>query len=176
MATTDTATEAQLDFVRGLLRTKQTDLLNEQQTAWIEENVDRLDSLNRGQVSRIIDALKALPSLPQQHAGSGLAVPNGRYAVTEADGILRFYKVNTPDQGKWAGFTFVDVQASDELYPLKDKTRKGKVLALVATDPKAAMLRYGQEIGACGHCGRTLTNELSRSLGIGPICRGKMGW
>lgn len=175
MATTDIASEAQVDYVRGLLRTKQTDRLTQEQQAWLEASPD-FACLNRGQISRVIDTLKELPSLPQQHAGNGLAVPNGHYAVTEGDGVLRFYKVNTPSEGKWAGFTFVDIQASDELFPLKDRSRKGKVLALVAVDPKAAMLRYGQEIGSCGHCGRTLTNELSRSLGIGPICRGKMGW
>lgn len=39
--------------------------------------------------------------------------------------------------------------------------------------PYEAMIRYGQEIGACGHCGRDLTNEESRAAGIGPICRNK---
>lgn len=33
-----------------------------------------------------------------------------------------------------------------------------------------AMLRYGRLIGACGHCGRTLTNQESRDAGIGPVC------
>ena len=47
---------------------------------------------------------------------------------------------------------------------------------IVAADPKAAMLRYGQELGECGHCYRTLTNDESRMLGIGPRCRNKKGW
>lgn len=34
---------------------------------------------------------------------------------------------------------------------------------------------YGQELGHCGRCGRTLTNEASRYLGIGPECATK-GW
>jgi hypothetical protein len=37
--------------------------------------------------------------------------------------------------------------------------------------PLNAMLRYGQEIGECGHCGRELTNAKSRAQGIGPVCR-----
>lgn len=36
-----------------------------------------------------------------------------------------------------------------------------------------AMLRFGRELGTCGHCGRDLTNEESRAAGIGPVCRTK---
>ena len=36
--------------------------------------------------------------------------------------------------------------------------------------------RYGREIGRCGVCHRTLTNEESRMAGIGPVCREKSGW
>lgn len=39
--------------------------------------------------------------------------------------------------------------------------------------PYEAMLRYGRELGECGHCGRHLTNDESRALGIGPVCRTK---
>jgi hypothetical protein len=46
----------------------------------------------------------------------------------------------------------------------------------IAADPKGAMLRYGQEIGSCGHCGRELTNKVSRDFGIGPKCRKDKGW
>lgn len=178
MATVPLASEAQINFIQGLVRTKDTDRLTDEQRAWLEYNLDALDKLTGGrggQASRVIDALKALPNREKINVGG--VVPNGRYAVTEADGVLRFYKVNTPTEGKWAGFTFVEIQASDELYPLKgDHARKTRVLALIAADVQAAMLRYGQEIGNCGHCGRTLTNPISRSIGIGPICRAKMEW
>jgi hypothetical protein len=68
------------------------------------------------------------------------------------------------------------VQASDELYPVRNKIARDEILNLIAANPKEAMLRYGKELGHCGHCGRTLTDETSRSLGIGPVCRGKLGW
>lgn len=35
----------------------------------------------------------------------------------------------------------------------------------------AARERYGREIGRCGICNRTLTDEESRRIGIGPVCR-----
>lgn len=180
MATVHLASEAQVNFIQGLVRTKDTDRLSDAQLKWLESNMDKLEQLTGGrdgQASRIITALKALPNRPAQQVAKGLAVPNGRYAVTESDDVLRFYKVNTPTEGKWAGFTFVEIQASDELFPLKgDAARKSRVLALIAADPKEAMLRYGQEIGHCGHCGRTLTNPLSRERGIGPICAARMEW
>lgn len=40
-----------------------------------------------------------------------------------------------------------------------------------AAGPESALARYGQELGECGHCGRELTNDESRRLGIGPWCR-----
>lgn len=47
---------------------------------------------------------------------------------------------------------------------------------IIAADPKTALLRYGQELGQCGHCNRDLTNQESRSFGIGPHCRKNKGW
>lgn len=32
---------------------------------------------------------------------------------------------------------------------------------------------FGQELGSCGRCGRSLTDDESRAVGIGPICRRK---
>lgn len=39
---------------------------------------------------------------------------------------------------------------------------------------REAMERYGREIGKCGRCGRHLTDEVSRALGLGPECASKM--
>lgn len=104
-----------------------------------------------------------------------LNMPAGRYAVETENG-LRFFRVDKPTEGRWAGYTFVKVQASDDFYPVRGQQEREAVLALIAWNPKEAMLRYGREIGSCGHCGRTLTNEESRRLGIGPVCRKGMGW
>ena len=101
-------------------------------------------------------------------------VPAGRYAV-EIGGVLGFFKVDRPTEGRWAGYVFVKQMASDTEYPVRG-TRRGVVLDAIAADPQAASTRYGQEIGACGVCGRTLTDEDSRARGIGPICADKMGW
>jgi len=46
-----------------------------------------------------------------------------------------------------------------------------RALASLATvDRRAASEAYGVKMGYCGLCGRHLTNETSRALGIGPDC------
>ena len=105
---------------------------------------------------------------------TGAKVSDGRYAV-EHQGVLKFYKVNTPTDGRWAGFTFVDVYASDERHAIRNRATRNEILALIAVDETGAAQRYGQEIGKCGRCGRTLTDETSRARGIGPDCAEAMG-
>jgi len=173
VALTEAISDPQINFIRGLLRDRETDGLTETQRQWLE-SAD-FTTLTRGQARRVIDTLKELPAR-RSPTVAGANVPNGRYAVTEGDGVLRFYKVSSPTEGRWAGYTFVEVQASEEYHPIKDRNRKASILSLIAADVQEAMLRYGRELGHCGHCGRTLTNEYSREVGIGPVCRGKMGW
>lgn len=182
MAAIEQATEAQIGFIKSLLRERDTDQLTEEQRSWLDERLANgydFHRYTRNGASRIIGGLQALPRLSEadkaRTQGGPQGVPNGRYAI-EMAGTLKFYKVNSPTEGRWAGRTFVDVQASDELHAIRNPNERRAILAKIAEDVQGAMLRYGQQLGHCGHCGRTLTNELSRELGIGPICRGKMGW
>ena len=50
-----------------------------------------------------------------------------------------------------------------------------EALAVIAADPKAAAIRFGQKSGNCACCGRALTAKDSVELGIGPICASKWG-
>lgn len=92
-------------------------------------------------------------------------VADGRYAVEE-NGVLKFFRVKN---GRRPGFVFLDIQASDDWHAVRNVTRIHEVLRLIAVDAKAALVRYGVELGQCGRCGRTLTSEY-RNLGLGPIC------
>ena len=56
---------------------------------------------------------------------------------------------------------------------LRPKARQA-VLDGIAADADA-LARFGQELGICGNCGRDLTDEESRALGIGPVCRQNLG-
>jgi hypothetical protein len=169
-------------------------LATDKQTAYLRNLVDErsapVDDREEGTVAGAWEALQE-GTLTARQAGDAISilarqpraakadtgtpeVPAGRYAV-EMDGDLKFYRVDRPTEGKWAGRTFVKVQASDEYWPVRGDAAKA-VLAEIAKDPRAASLRYGHEIGACGICGRTLTDEDSRAAGIGPICAGNVGW
>lgn len=103
-------------------------------------------------------------------------VPAGRYALDGEDGTTKFFVVDRPEEGRWAGYTFVSRQASDEKYAVRNRTEREAILDRIAVDPAAASLRYGKELGSCGVCGRTLTDETSRERGIGPVCAERTGW
>ena len=102
------------------------------------------------------------------HSGAP-KVADGRYAV-EHEGTLKFYKVKN---GRKPGFVFLDVQASDDWFSIRNPRRIQEILALIAEDELSAARRYGMELGKCSRCGRTLTDETSRAYGIGPDCRAK---
>lgn len=48
-----------------------------------------------------------------------------------------------------------------------------RLLALTDDEIRSAMQAYGQEMGTCGFCCRSLTNDLSRERGVGPVCWSK---
>jgi hypothetical protein len=175
---TDLATDKQRTFIGRLVEGR---LLSDEQKQWVLNELN--GQLTKGRAAKIIDRLLKLPEhdrttglAPQAVPDMTNAVPAGRYAVTDPDdGVLKFYHVDKPTDGKWAGYTFVSVRASDDLHAIRNGYRH-RILNEIAKDPQSAMLRFGVELGHCGHCGRTLTNEESRALGIGPVCRQKMGW
>lgn len=123
-----------------------------------------------------IEELKKLPRVAGQRTAPVIKIPAGRYAVTGNEGHTVFVHVDRPTEGRWAGRTFVKVQAGSELIRQSATNSRTLLAKIEDAGAKEAMLRYGREIGSCGHCGRTLTNEESRQAGIGPVCRGKLGW
>jgi Family of unknown function (DUF6011) len=170
----------QVPFIRRLVNERDLSSLDQVQIKWLSEQLvnDDANAFVGVPVSRASDIINKLLTLPKKdpwERSDTPDVPAGRYAVENEDGVLRFYVVDRPTEGRWAGFIFLSVMASDEKHPIKGEA-KNVILKKIAVDPKAAMQRYGYEIGRCGICGRTLTNEESRRLGIGPICAGKQGW
>ncbi len=143
---------AQLALDYTVQRTQTGTWTRERVSQWIERLIAKRDALRTA---------AAKPVTP-----SPIEVADGRYAVEE-DGVLKFFKVKN---GRRPGFVFLDIQASDDWFPIRVATRRVAILATIAQDPKAAMIRYGHELGVCGRCGRTLTDEASRAAGIGPVC------
>jgi hypothetical protein len=177
------ATEKQLSFLRTLAAEREIpDDAREALLARIERK-DITKSRASDFITRLCDKPKVSGSFPadvvrpsQQREFDLPDVPEGRYAIKEADDVTRFYRIDKPTEGRWAGRVFVSIQASDELHPVRDPRRRYDIISNIALDPAAATRLYGREIGSCGVCGRTLTDETSREYGIGPVCREKTGW
>lgn len=173
------ATEKQVSFIERLLSERD---LGETYESYPEvvEMLKQNKQLTRETASGFIETLLSLPakstgSAPAS-ADSQYEIPAGRYAAEREDGVLAFYRLDRPTEGRWAGYAFLSVQASDELHPIKGHAAKEAILSKIAEDPAGAARRYGQEIGSCAICGRTLTDETSREYGIGPVCRERTGW
>lgn len=137
------------------------------------------EDIAAGRVSRTtIDTLladlrqveKAAPAPQRQPLP---AVAPGHYAIDTLDGAANevgFYEV-------WHGRNGY-IGLNREVGPSSVRVPWAQVpgiLARIAADEIGALLRYGRETKSCGQCGRRLTNDESRALGIGPECRGKRG-
>jgi hypothetical protein len=183
MRTSQPATEAQINFVRSLIARRDTsgvtELVDEAELLIMDETI------THGDVNRILTVLKVLPmkddlrkrdqSVGSQIVTVGSKVPEGYYAIGPV-GDTRFYRIDRPTTGRWAGYVFLNIQAGNELHPVKNHAERLRVLTLVAEDPRAAAIRYGNEIGRCSQCNKTLTNPDSIAAGIGPICSANAGW
>ena len=137
-------------------------------------------ALNARQVTKAVasDAITRLLAIKVAKAARPEAtcpdVAAGHYATASRTGAndLDFWKVDRPTEGRWEGRTFVKrVIGGHEDTPVRG-AEAAAALAAIAADPEAGP-RYGQTIGRCYACHRTLTDETSRALGIGPDCRSK---
>ena len=172
------ATESQITYLRSLMMDKAARLGLDaaEASAKLDAWLPTLD-INHASahIGFTLDALKALPKVQ----APAVDVPAGRYAVATEDGAtnaLAFYKVDRPTEGRWAGYTFVKLIVSDDEQRLSRAASQAVLAKIAEVGPAEASALYGHEIGSCGVCGRTLTNDESRARGIGPVCIERMGW
>jgi RNA polymerase subunit RPABC4/transcription elongation factor Spt4 len=97
-------------------------------------------------------------------------VPAGRYAVESDEGELRFYRLWVGNTGYKKLYLLHGPDSTELPY----KTALGVCGKIFRAGIEECAIRYGREIGACSNCGRRLTNRISRELGIGPVCGGRM--
>lgn len=170
-----------IDTLKGMLPSDLVKMASDKQVAYVStllaerevpqdlEEIAALESWTSEQASELIRGLKVAPRKPRDEAVQVFPnVPDGRYAIPNSSGKgdLVFWKVWTRRDGSRG----VDLQISDDYLPVARAQAQG-VLERIALDPKEASAQYGKEIGSCGVCGRTLTDETSREIGIGPVCR-----
>jgi hypothetical protein len=101
-------------------------------------------------------------------------VPEGYYAVPSRTGNndLDFFSVDRPTEGRWNGYVFVKRVIGGHVdTPVRGSEARLALEAIIEFGVEEAGVLYGREIGRCYVCNRTLTDDLSRELGIGPVCR-----
>lgn len=166
------ATEKQINFILSLDEQKNTDDVHPILVGCIEDiKMGYDDVITKKYASKMIEILLDAPRKIVKKSTNSITVNDGRYAVKIGD-KLRFFHVNSPTQGRWAGYTFLNEQAGPELYSIRNAEQRQNLLKTILED-SGALARYGQELGVCGMCGRELTDAESRSRGIGPVCRSK---
>lgn len=108
-------------------------------------------------------------------------IPDAYYALRDAEDSshIIFYRVST-----WArpwkdedrpGRKVQHVVGGDKLYPMNRVAARTILRQIREAGPRKAAKLYADEIGQCCRCNRTLTDDHSREVGMGPTCESK-GW
>lgn len=164
-------TDRQKTFVLNLIQERKTPAEHQE---WFASLVSGERSLTKRAASELIEKLLKLPkeiAKDEKQPGSWQSVPAGRYAVDGEDGLLKFYQVWRAKDNEYVFRVYV-LHGPDE--SAVHKNAVPAIMTKIAADTRAAAIRYGMEIGSCSNCGRRLTNHISRELGIGPVCGGRM--
>jgi isocitrate/isopropylmalate dehydrogenase len=102
------------------------------------------------------------------------AIVQGYYATKSATGNndLDFWFVRVQTEGRYAGFRSVSrVLGGRGTQRIHNGEQMTALRAILAAGTEAAGMLFAQELGRCRKCGRDLTDDTSRQLGIGPVCR-----
>lgn len=161
------ASDRQVDYILGLIAEREVE------GSLADVTREEVAQMTSEAASSLIRSLKVQPRKPRTAKAEQQypQVVDGHYAIrSESDEVVRFYKVYTFRDGNRG----VSIQASDELHPMPRVVAEN-VLAQISADVESALALYGHEIGRCGVCHRTLTDEESRARGIGPKCAAKIG-
>lgn len=176
------ASEKQLSFVRSLMG---------ERTLPAEMAAIDPATLNKREASLLIERLLKMPKTPKPAAAAKPStgvldgLPKSRYALLAEDVAHALTSVNLDHND----MLFVEIREfKGTVYMRRLVGSPGAYLrarmvpsdvaviaGLIRTDPLAAAQRYGREYSVCGKCGAELTDEESRRLSLGPVCRGAFG-
>jgi hypothetical protein len=115
---------------------------------------------------------------PEKAPAPEFPVPVGYYAIPsrKPGQDLDFFCIKA-GKGKWEGRTFVNEVIGGRVVfgvRLSRDEQAAAVEGILAVGIEATRKRYADEIGNCWNCNKLLTDNESRALGIGPVCR-KLG-
>lgn len=177
MTNTYAATEKQVSYLESLLRDRDVD----------SEDADTMrTAINAGIDTKLASQFigvclkspfKARNPNPGQFGNkhANAITEDGMYMI--ANGTIykvQFNKAQGDGRRMYAKQLFVD-NLGDGTYKVRFEYVKGIVYSLTPADKMSLeqAKEFGALYGTCCNCGRTLTNEESIELGIGPICRAK---
>lgn len=175
--TRDPATDKQLGYIKGLVEDRdipETTLLG------IKASLE--EGLTKGRAGEIISELKNLPVKPNRDDRSKndpkvQDIPPGRYAVQtgEHENDLTFYRVKRKERGEVKEKVILIIAGPTEHF-LGSYSKQAKAAAknIVRAGIGDSAVLYGRTIGRCSQCNTQITNRISRELGIGPICGGRV--
>lgn len=140
--------------------------------ASLHDQWTRRGRLSERQVAAYTRGMDSLAARRQQPRVQLPDVPKGRYAVDAANGETTFYRIGRSQDGR----TFIHLQhgGQESEVPFTSAGYATILQSILDAGLYESAVRYGREIGQCGVCGIRLTNRLSRELGIGPICGGRV--
>lgn len=202
------ATPPQVRFIRGLYEERRVPVAGEtpREAELLERGFDILGwasdeydaehdkFVSKAEASDVITALKGYPfqapkeeSAPVSYGrapqGNIDEVPQGRYALQDEDGMVRFYQVDKPTDGTWKGNTFLKQLFGSPgdftKEPIKRRYNRAlydKVMSAIAADVHGALVLFGRKTKQCGVCHSPLTTARSRAGAIGPHCAAKYGY
>jgi len=169
--TQDAATPAQVGYIKGLIESRD---IPESWLLRIKELVEAEGGLKKGDAGKIIGALKDRPvKLGQDDRSKNkptiMQIPPGRYAIQDGDddNDISFYRVK---ELRNKSRIILRIVGPNE-YMLKSNA---PIKAIVRAGIGNAASLYGLKVGRCSQCNTRITNRLSRELGIGPVCGGRV--
>ena len=154
MTTTTRATESQISYAQSLLATREV-------SDSFRATLGDITVLSKREASALIDSLRSFPYLPREPRTSA-PVSTLEVGVYYKNGDVYRVKISQtsgrPYAMKLVGRSFV----YDSSY-----------IRAISADDKMTLDQacdYGIQFGVCCVCGRELTDEVSVSRGIGPVC------
>jgi len=182
---TNTATPKQVNFINTLLTERVA-------PEALRNALSNVAALSSREASHAITALLAAPKAPKApiarpveddlHAALH-AVPKACYAISEtaANTVLQDTQVE--------GLLFIRTKEYRETryvrrlhgapgdFATSKLSRRDSIaiLRLIATDSLHYAQEFGKHFTVCGKCGAPLTDEESRALNMGPVCRKAWG-
>jgi hypothetical protein len=173
----DEATPRQVSYLTGLVESRDAPVE-------LLEDIKRAteQGLKKGEAGTFISALKQLPVKPGHDDRSKnnpqlRDIPPGRYAVPGAEeGDIHFFRVKDVRGGyeKEGGYRIILRIAGPNEHALSGQVARDAVKAIHRRGLGHSAVLYGRTIGRCSQCNTQITNRLSRELGIGPICGGRV--